>query len=286
MRAVHSREYITDAFQETRAQSLKFFGSDEIYVEKFLQNPRHIEIQVVCDKYGNAAHLYERDCSIQRRNQKIIEETPSPALTQKERDYLGRISVDAMKKIGYDSVGTLEFLYEDGKFYFIEMNTRIQVEHTITEEITGVDLIETQINISQGKKLEIKQEEIKTSGHSMQCRITCEDPETFIPTAGGSVKEYHPPGGKGVRVESGLYAGYVIPPYYDSMISKLITYGMNRQKCLNKMRRALEEYIITGVTHTIPTHSKILQEKDFREGSYTIRWIEDFIKKLNTNNFT
>ncbi|MBL4613913.1 MAG: acetyl-CoA carboxylase biotin carboxylase subunit, partial [Magnetovibrio sp.] len=254
------------------------FGNAEVYIEKFLTTPRHIEIQVLADNYGNVVHLGERDCSLQRRHQKVFEEAPSPALNKEQREEIGTIAANAIKKIGYRSVGTIEFLYEDGKFYFIEMNTRLQVEHPVTEAITRLDLVREMIRIAAGAPLGYTQEDIPFFGHAIECRINAEDPETFMPCP-GTVGIYHAPGGLGVRVDSGLYTGYKVPPHYDSMIAKLIVHGTTRNECLMRLRRALSEYVIDGLKTTIPLHQKLVVAPDVINGDYDIHWLEKFMEE-------
>ena len=252
------------------------FGDATVYIEKYLGNPRHIEFQVFGDGNGNAIHLGERDCSLQRRHQKVWEEANSPALNVEQRMKIGQICADAMKKMKYRGAGTIEFLYENGEFYFIEMNTRLQVEHPVTEAITGVDLVREQIRIADGKPLSVNQEDIEFNGHAIECRINAEDPWTFAPSP-GLVQNYHAAGGMNVRVDSGLYAGYKIPPYYDSMIAKLIVKGRTREGCIMRLKRALEEMVVTGVKTSIPLHQALMNEPDFIHGDYTIKWLEEWL---------
>jgi acetyl-CoA carboxylase, biotin carboxylase subunit len=254
------------------------FGDDTVYLEKYLGNPRHIEFQVFGDGNGTAIHLGERDCSLQRRHQKVLEEAPSPVITREERDRMGGIVARAMADMAYRGAGTIEFLWEDGEFYFIEMNTRLQVEHPVTEMITGVDLVREQIRIAEGKPLSVRQEDIEFKGHAIECRINAEDPDTFAPSP-GLVTAYHAAGGMHVRVDSGLYAGYRIPPYYDSMIAKLIVYGRTREGCIMRLRRALEEMVVEGVKTSIPLHQRLLQEPDILSGDYSIKWLEEWMAK-------
>ena len=274
MQIAFSETELSDAIQLAQSEAEAAFGSGEVYIERYLANPRHIEIQIVGDKFGNVLHLGERDCSLQRRHQKILEETPSPALTKKVRENIGKLAASAMKKFGYESLGTLEFLYEKGEFYFIEMNTRLQVEHPITEMVTGFDLVQTQIEISAGKPLNIQQNEVTMNGHSIECRINAEDPDNFMPSP-GKITDYHPPGGLGVRIDSGIYSGYEIPPYYDSLVSKLIVHGQSRTQCLARLRRALDEFVIGNINTTISLHQRLLDSKNFIEGNYDIHWLED-----------
>lgn len=280
MKIAFNDDQISEAYTMARAEAQAAFTSDVVYMEKYLQNPRHIELQVLADKYGNVVCLGERDCSIQRNNQKIIEECPSPALNDAERQQITNIVRKAIEKIGYTSAGTLEFLYEDGKFYFMEMNTRLQVEHPITEAITGIDLVREQIRIASGAPLGYSQEDISFNGHAIECRINAEDPESFVPCP-GKVVEWHAPGGLGVRVDSEIYSGYTIPPFYDSMIAKLIIHGKTRNSALMRLRRALEECIIMGVKTTIPLHQSIISQADYIDGRYDIHWLEKFMEKNN-----
>ena len=260
----------------TRKEALQNFGNAAVYIEKYLGKPRHIELQVIGDTHGNAVHLFERDCSLQRRHQKVLEEAPSPTLTPEERQRIGTTVANAMIGMGYRNAGTIEFLYENGEFYFIEMNTRLQVEHPVTEMISGVDLVREQIRVAAGLELSFKQEDLEIHGHAIECRINAEDPETFVPSP-GKIKEYHAPGGLGVRVDSGIYTGYSIPPYYDSMIAKLIVHGRDREECMMRLRRALAEYAIGGIKTTIPLHQKLLANPDIQKGDYDIHWLEKFM---------
>ncbi|WHU02861.1 acetyl-CoA carboxylase biotin carboxylase subunit [Sphingomonas sp. NIBR02145] len=254
------------------------FGDATVYLEKYLGNPRHIEVQVFGDGNGNAIHLGERDCSLQRRHQKVLEEAPSPVLSSEERERIGGICARAMADMGYRGAGTIEFLWENGEFYFIEMNTRLQVEHPVTEAITGLDLVREQIRVAEGHGLTLRQEDVVFRGHAIECRINAEDPRTFAPSP-GLVKGYHAPGGMNVRVDSGLYAGYKVPPYYDSMIAKLIVYGTTRQGALRRLRRALEEFVIDGMKTTIPLHQALLDDPEFQKGEYTIKWLEEWLAR-------
>jgi len=278
MKVVHSAEQLGSALTACRRESKAAFGDDAVYLEKYLERPRHIEIQVLGDTHGNVVHLGERDCSLQRRHQKLVEEAPSPAIPAKQRNAIGKTVVKAMKSFGYRGAGTVEFLYEDGQFYFIEMNTRLQVEHPVTEMVTGVDLVCEQIRIAAGDKLRLTQKDIPTRGHAIECRINAEDPMTFAPSP-GVVTDYHAPSGPGVRVDSALYGGYRIPPYYDSLISKLIVHADSREECLMRLARSLQEYVIGGVKSSIPLHQMLLEEEDFRTGDYHIHWLEQFIAK-------
>ena len=279
MKIAFSDEDIEEAFTMAKAEAKASFPSDVVYMEKYLQHPRHIEIQVLADKYGNVVHLGERDCSIQRNNQKVIEECPSPALNQSQRQEIGEIVRKAIAKIGYCNAGTLEFLYENGKFYFMEMNTRLQVEHPITEAVTGIDIVKEQIRIASGAHLGYTQEDIKFNGHAIECRINAEDPQTFIPCP-GKITEWHAPGGLGVRVDSEIYSGYTIPPFYDSMIAKLIVHAGTRNAALMRLRRALEEFVIMGVNTTIPLHQEIISQPEYLDGQYDIHWLENFKKSV------
>ncbi len=267
---------LKEAYRLARSEAKAAFGNDEVYMERYLGKPRHIEIQLLADGHGNVVHLGERDCSLQRRHQKLLEEAPSPALNADEREKIGRRVTDAMSDLGYASAGTIEFLYENGEFYFIEMNTRIQVEHPISEAITGVDIVREQIRVAAGAPLGFTQEDVKLWGHAIECRINAENPENFMPSP-GTVREYHAPGGLGVRVDSGLYAGYKIPPHYDSLIAKLIVHGQTRNECLMRLRRALEEFVIEGVDTSIPLHQRLIAENDFVNGHYDIHWLERFM---------
>ncbi len=278
MKVVRAAEELETAMSAAKTEAKLAFGDDAVYMEKYLSNPRHIEMQIIADSHGNVVHLGERDCSLQRRHQKVLEEAPSPALNADEREHIGTVVSDAIKKLGYLGAGTIEFLYENEQFYFIEMNTRIQVEHPVTEMITGIDLVREQIRVAAGMPLSFTQEDIRISGHAIECRINAEDPFTFAPSP-GNVTDYHPPGGLDVRVDSALYAGYRIPPYYDSLISKLIVHGKTRNECLMRLRRALGEYVIDGVKTTIPLHRVLIEDPDFVNGAYDIHWLESFIKK-------
>ena len=278
MQIAFSETELSNAIKLAQSEAEASFGSGEVYIERYLANPRHIEIQIIGDKFGNVVHLGERDCSLQRRHQKILEETPSPALTKKVRNDIGALAATAMKKFGYESLGTIEFLYENGEFYFIEMNTRLQVEHPITEMVTGIDLVQKQIQISAGEPLGISQDEVSLKGHSIECRINAEDPENFIPSP-GKIADYHPPGGFGIRIDSGIYAGYEIPPHYDSLIAKLIVHGQNREQCLSRLHRALDEFVIGNIKTTIALHQKLLSTKNFIDGKYDIHWLEKHLLK-------
>ena len=278
MKVVPDEDSLESLMGQASSEAAAAFGDPTVYMEKYLGNPRHIEFQVFGDGQGNAIHLGERDCSLQRRHQKVLEEAPSPIISAEERARMGKVCADAMAAMGYRGAGTIEFLWENGEFFFIEMNTRIQVEHPVTEMITGFDLVREQIRIAGGAGLSVKQEELEFRGHSMECRINAEDPRTFLPSP-GKVTAYHPAGGMHVRVDSGLYAGYSIPPYYDSMIGKLIVYGRSRESCMMRMRRALEEMVIGGVKTNIPLHQALLADPDVIHGDYTIKWLEEWLAK-------
>ena len=266
------------AFLSAKSESKVAFGDDRVYIERYLQNPRHIEVQIISDKYGNTVHLGERECSIQRRHQKVIEEAPSPVIDSKTRNKIGEIATKAVSEMGYLGLGTIEFLYENNEFFFIEMNTRLQVEHPITEAITGKDLVREQIMIASGLPLSFKQSDIVINGHAIECRINAEDPETFTPSP-GKVLQFHSPSGLGVRVDACIYSGYTVPPYYDSLIAKLIVHGENRAHCLLKLKQALNEIIIEPISTTIDLHKKILSTKVMQNGSYDIRWLEEELLK-------
>ncbi len=278
MKVAHSAKELTEAYQLARGEARAAFGNDEVYMEKYLAHPRHIEVQLLGDMHGNAVHFGERDCSIQRRHQKVVEEAPSPGLNASEREKIGTLAASVVQKIGYRGVGTIEFLYENGEFYFIEMNTRLQIEHTITEMITGLDLVREQIRVAAGLPLSYKQKDITFSGHAIECRINAENPETFAPSP-GKIIGFHAPGGLDVRVDSALYDGYRVPPHYDSMIAKLIVHGTSRNECLLRLRRALEEFVIGGIDTTLPLHRRIIAQPDFINGDYDIHWLEKFLEK-------
>jgi len=274
MRVVNSEAALKTAIALTKSEAATAFGNDVVYMEKYLQHPRHIEIQVLADEHGNAIHLGERDCSMQRRNQKVIEEAPAPGITEEIRNTIGACCVEACQRIGYRGAGTFEFLYEEGNFYFIEMNTRIQVEHPVTELVTGVDIVKEQLYIANGDELTYKQEDIQIRGHAVECRINAEDPETFMPSP-GTITHYHPPGGPGVRVDTHVYQGYKVPPHYDSMIGKLIVHGENRDLALRRMSIALSEIIIDGIKTNIPLHQKLVTNAAFMAGGTDIHYLED-----------
>ncbi|MRH78269.1 acetyl-CoA carboxylase biotin carboxylase subunit [Spiribacter sp. C176] len=276
MRVVHDETQLLEAIALTRTEAQSAFGSNIVYMEKYLGNPRHIEVQVLADTHGNAVHLGERDCSMQRRHQKVIEESPAPGITAEEREMIGERCAEACRKIGYRGAGTFEFLYEDGEFYFIEMNTRIQVEHPVTELVTGQDLVVEQIRIAAGETLSFDQSDIVFRGHAIECRINAEDPERFVPSP-GPISLYHPPGGPGVRVDSHVYTGYVVPPYYDSMIGKIITWGETRDTAIARMHTALGEMVIEGIKTNIPLQQKLMKDEAFRRGGANIHYLE---KKL------
>src|SRR6195952_4946041 len=278
MKVVQSEDQLETLMQQAGSEAKAAFGDATVYLEKYLGNPRHIEFQIFGDGEGNAIHLGERDCSLQRRHQKVLEEAPSPIITPEERERMGGICARAMADMGYRGAGTIEFLWEGGEFYFIEMNTRLQVEHPVTEGITGLDLVREQIRIAEGHGLTLRQQDVQFRGHAIECRINAEDPRTFAPSP-GLVKQYHAPGGMNVRVDSGLYAGYKVPPYYDSMIAKLIVYGTTRQGAIRRLRRALEEFVIEGMKTTIPLHQKLIDDPEFQAGDYTIKWLEEWLAR-------
>ena len=274
MKVAETADDLAEAFSAARAEAKAAFGDDTVYLERYLGLPRHIEVQVIADSHGNVVHLGERECSIQRRHQKLFEEAPSPALTAKEREQIGTVAAEATRKLGYLGVGTMEFLYEDGEFFFIEMNTRLQVEHPITEAITGVDLVREQIRIAAGMPLSFTQKDVTFTGHAIECRINAEHPETFMPTP-GKVTAFHASGGPGVRVDSFLYSGYSVPPYYDSLIAKLIVYGDDRDHCLARLKRALQEFVVEPIPTTLPLHMRLVDADGIKDGSYNIRWLEE-----------
>ena len=278
MKVANNESELELALSTARTEAMVSFGDDTVYLEKYLGHPRHIEIQVLGDGQGRAIHLGERDCSIQRRHQKLWEEALSPALNESERARIGEVVAEAMRTLGYRGVGTVEFLYENGEFYFIEMNTRLQVEHTVTEMVTGIDLVIEQIRIASGAPLTLTQGDIHFNGHAIECRINAENPRTFRPSP-GKITHFHPPGGLGVRVDSGAYAGYTIPPYYDSMIGKLIVHARNRNECLMRLKRALGEFVVDGIETTIPLFIALIQEQDIVNGTYDIHWLEDHLAR-------
>lgn len=276
MKVARSADELSTALSTARSEAKAAFGDDAVYLEKYLGKPRHIELQVIADSFGNVVHLGERDCSLQRRHQKVLEEAPSPALNATERDAIGQTVVDAVKALGYLGVGTIEFLYEDGQFFFIEMNTRLQVEHPVTEMITGIDLVREQIRIASGLPLSFTQEEVTFDGHAIECRINAENPTTFAPSP-GLISDFHAPGGLGVRLDSAIYAGYRIPPYYDSLIGKLIVHGKTRTEALMRLRRALGEMVVGGIETTIPLFQQLVQDPDIVNGDYNIHWLEHWM---------
>jgi acetyl-CoA carboxylase biotin carboxylase subunit len=276
MKVATSAEGLEEAWRVARTEARTAFGNDAVYIEKYLDRPRHIELQVMADSQGHVVHFGERDCSLQRRHQKLLEEAGSPALTAAERDALGETVTAGLAKLGYRNAGTLEFLYQDGQFSFIEMNTRLQVEHPVTEMVSGIDLVREQIRIAAGEPLGYTQREVRFSGHAIECRITAEDPETFTPNP-GRVTAFHAPGGLGVRVDSALYAGYMVPPFYDSMIAKLIVHAPTRPEAIARLRRALDEFVVVGVKTTLPLHQRIVEAPEFQAGEYTIHWLERFV---------
>jgi acetyl-CoA carboxylase, biotin carboxylase subunit len=278
MKVVKQESQLEALMLQAGSEAKAAFGDATVYIEKYLGDPRHIEFQVFGDGRGNAVHLGERDCSLQRRHQKVLEEAPSPVITPEERDRMGGIVAKAMAEMGYRGAGTIEFLYENGEFYFIEMNTRLQVEHPVTEMITGMDLVREQIRIASGEDLSCEQHQIRFQGHAIECRINAEDPKTFAPSP-GTVKGFHAPGGMHVRVDSGLYVGYKVPPYYDSMIAKLIVYGTSRERCIMRLKRALEEFVIEGMKTTIPLHQALIEDPEFQTGDYTIKWLEEWLAR-------
>jgi acetyl-CoA carboxylase biotin carboxylase subunit len=273
MRVVHTEAHLANALQLTRQEALTAFGDGTVYMEKYLEKPRHIEIQVMADQHGNAVHFGERDCSTQRRHQKVIEEAPAPGITPRQREKIGNICVAACKRIGYRGAGTFEFLYDDGHFYFIEMNTRIQVEHPVTERITGTDLVAEQIRVAAGEKLSYRQEDIEIRGHAIECRINAEHPETFMPCP-GTIEGFHAPGGPGIRMDSHIYDGYRVPPNYDSMIGKIIAHGENRDAAIARMRVALDEMVLNGIMTNVPLHKWLLCDPGFIAGGFNIHYLE------------
>jgi acetyl-CoA carboxylase biotin carboxylase subunit len=273
MRVVHAEASLLAAITVTKAEARSAFGNDTVYMEKYLERPRHIEFQVLADGQGNAIHLGERDCSMQRRHQKVVEEAPAPGITEEQRRRIGERCVEACLKIGYRSAGTFEFLYENGEFYFIEMNTRLQVEHPVTEMITGIDLVRQQLNVAAGEKLRIRQEDVRMYGHAIECRINAEDPRTFMPSP-GLITLVHAPGGPGIRMDSHIYSGYRVPPFYDSMIGKLIAHGADRNAAFGRMRNALTEIVIEGIKTNVPLHQEIFQHAAFQAGGTDIHYLE------------
>ena len=273
MRVVHSEASLLNAIILTQAEARSAFSNEDVYMEKFLETPRHIEVQILADGQGNAIHLGERDCSMQRRHQKVIEEAPAPGITEEQRKFIGDRCVKACLDIGYRSAGTFEFLYQNNEFYFIEMNTRLQVEHPVTEMITGVDIVKEQLNIAAGEKLKLSQQDIKIQGHAIECRMNAEDPKSFMPSP-GDIKLWHMPGGPGIRIDSHIYSGYKVPPYYDSMIGKIISHGNNRDSAITRMSNALKEIVIEGIKTNIPLHQEILQHSAFKNGGTNIHYLE------------
>ena len=276
MQVARSEGDLSAALELASREAEEAFGNGAVFLEKYLATPRHIEIQILADNGGRVIHFGERDCSLQRRHQKLVEEAPSPALDAETRAAIGERAARAVAALGYRGAGTIEFLYENNAFYFIEMNTRIQVEHPVTEMITGIDLVREQIRIAAGAPLDLKQHDIPLRGHAIECRITAEDPDTFAPRP-GAVTDYHPPGGLGVRVDSALYAGYTVPPFYDSMVAKLVVHGSSREECLMRLKRSLEEFVIDGIPTTLPLHRRIVEAPDFQAGRYDIHWLETFV---------
>ena len=278
MKVALNPEGLYEAVSTARAEAKAAFGDDAVYMERYLQKPRHIELQVIADSFGNVCHLGERDCSLQRRHQKVMEEAPSPAIDAAARARIGKVVVDAIKAIGYLGVGTIEFLYEDGEFFFIEMNTRLQVEHPVTEAVTGIDLVREQIRIAAGLPLSFTQDQVMIEGHAIECRINAENPRTFTPSP-GLITNFHAPGGLGVRLDSAMYAGYVIPPYYDSLAGKLIVHGRDRAECIARLRRCLGEMVVGGIETTIPLFQDLLHDPDILDGEYNIHWLEQWIRR-------
>ncbi len=276
MRVVENAGEMEEALQTTRTEAGAAFGDDSVYIEKYLAKPRHIEVQVMGDGKDRGVHLGERDCSLQRRHQKVFEEANSPALNAEQRDRIGMICADAIGNMGYSGAGTIEFLYENDEFYFIEMNTRLQVEHPVTEMVTGIDLVNEQLRVASGGGLSVRQEEIEFNGHAIECRINAEHPETFVPSP-GKISYYHPPGGLGVRVDSGVFQGYSVPPYYDSLIGKLIVHGRTRVECLMRLKRALDEFVVDGIETTLPLFRDLVTNQDVQDGSYDIHWLEKYL---------
>jgi acetyl-CoA carboxylase biotin carboxylase subunit len=282
MKVARSEDDLVVALQTARSEAGAAFGNDAVYIEKFLGKPRHIEVQVVGDGAGAGIHLGERDCSLQRRHQKVWEEANSPALNATQRKEIGEICANAIAEMGYRGAGTIEFLYENGEFFFIEMNTRLQVEHPVTEAITGIDLVHEQLRVASGAGLSVRQSEITFEGHAIECRINAEDPNTFVPSP-GTITHYHTPGGLGVRVDSGVYAGYKIPPYYDSLIGKLIVHGRNRVECMMRLRRCLDEFVVDGIKSTLPLFQDLVQNHDIANGDYDIHWLEKYLAAKNAD---
>ena len=282
MKVAHGEGELEEAWRVARTEARAAFGNDEVYLEKYLDRPRHIELQVLADNHGNVVHFGERDCSLQRRHQKLLEEAGSPALSASARDAIGATATAALAELGYRNAGTLEFLYQDGQFAFIEMNTRLQVEHPVTEMVCDIDLVREQIRIAAGQALGYSQADISFSGHAIECRVNAEDPETFSPTP-GRVQAFHTPGGLGVRVDSALYAGYVVPHYYDSLVAKLIVHAPTRPEAIARLRRALDEFAVLGIKTTLPLHQRIIDEPEFQAGDYTIHWLEQFVARMQAD---
>jgi len=278
MKVVTAEAQLESLMSQAASEARAAFGDDTIYLEKYLADPRHIEFQIFGDGEGKAIHIGERDCSIQRRHQKLLEEAPSPVISPEQRFAMGTLVANAMAAMSYRGAGTIEFLYEDGEFYFIEMNTRLQVEHPVTEMISGIDLVREQIRVASGQGMSCRQEEVRLHGHAIECRINAEDPQTFAPSP-GTVKNYVAPGGMHVRVDSGLYTGYRVPPYYDSLVGKLIVYGSTRERCIMRLRRALEEFLVEGMKTTIPLHQQIVRDEQFLRGDYSIKWLEKWLEE-------
>jgi len=278
MKVAQNEAELEEAWRVARTEARAAFGNDEVYLEKYLDKPRHIELQVMADSFGNVVHFGERDCSLQRRHQKLLEEAGSPALSAAARDAIGATATAALGKLGYRNAGTLEFLYQDGQFAFIEMNTRLQVEHPVTEMVCGIDLVREQIRIAAGQALGYTQADVRFAGHAIECRVNAEDPETFMPTP-GRVQAFHAPGGLGVRVDSALYAGYVVPPFYDSLVAKLIVHAPTRPEAIARLRRALDEFAVLGIKTTLPLHQRIVEQPEFIAGDYTIHWLENFVER-------
>ncbi|QDH14411.1 acetyl-CoA carboxylase biotin carboxylase subunit [Formicincola oecophyllae] len=278
MKVAQNADELGEAWRIARTEAKAAFGNDAVYLEKYLDNPRHVEFQIMGDSFKNVVHFGERDCSLQRRHQKLLEEAGSPVISAEERDRMGAVVTSALSRLGYRNAGTLEFLYQDGQFCFIEMNTRLQVEHPVTEMVCGVDLVKEQIRVAAGERLSMRQEDVRFTGHAIECRINAESPDTFIPCP-GQITVFHAPGGPGVRTDSALYAGYKVPPYYDSMIAKLIVHAPTRAEAIARMKRALEECVVDGVQTVIPLHQKILSAPEFVKGDYTIHWLEEFVER-------
>jgi acetyl-CoA carboxylase biotin carboxylase subunit len=279
MRVVHEKKNLEKAYNFASTEAQQAFGDSRVYIEKYISSPKHIEVQILGDRHGNVIHLFERDCSIQRRHQKLVEEAPSPIINEPTRKRMGEVAVKAAKSVGYDSAGTIEFLYDQGtkEFFFMEMNTRIQVEHPVTEAITGVDLIKYQIKIANDEKLDLEQKKLHIRGHAIECRINAEDPDKDFNPSPGKISQLMLPGGPGVRIDSGVYPGYIIPPFYDSMVAKLITWGIDRREAVERMKRALEEFYIEGIQTTIPFHKKVMKNKEFLRGQYTTDFVSEFM---------